>query len=82
MADQTDRAAVRHNRRTSVKTGPMVGPDIQGNICLLASDGRLFGPFKSRSDAIYWADTLGIASFGTYDLLPPFDPDQRPESYP
>lgn len=72
---------VTHNRRTAIKPGPMVGPDVHGNICILASDGRLFGPFKTRSDAIYWCDSQEIFSFATYDLLAPTDPDQHPPRY-
>lgn len=69
---------VQHNRKTAAKAGPMIGPDRVGTLCVLAADGRLFGPFSTRSAAIYWCDSLDIPIFGTYDLLSPVDPSQRP----
>lgn len=57
---------------------PVVGPittasteEKHGSICILARDGRLFGLFATRSRAIYWAESLGLDCYSTYDLLSP-----------
>lgn len=42
-----------------------------GTICILACDGRLFGPFDSRMKALFWCSCQDIDTFSTYDLLPP-----------
>lgn len=56
----------------------IVGPDLEpntdegyGTICILLRDGRLFGPFASRSDARYWAIANDLRAFSTYDLFCP-----------
>lgn len=65
-------ADLDHNREVLVK----VRPDIQegvGTICVLLRDGRLFGPFGSRSVARYWCVANDFDGFSTYDLLAPTD---------
>lgn len=68
-----------HNRTSRASEDQVMrGPDRQGQIVILTKDGRLFGLFKSRSDAAYWAVSQNIPCCSTYDLLSPANPDQEP----
>lgn len=39
-----------------------------GNVFLLTRDGRLFGPFVCRADALYWAASQDVAAYSTYEV--------------
>lgn len=53
------------------KPMPKTALEEKGALCLLLRDGRLFGPFKSVSDAVYWCNANELNGFSTYTLLNP-----------
>jgi hypothetical protein len=60
------------NHNEQVEAEPIDDPrEVVGVICLLLRDGRLYGPFESKSRARYWAMANDLKAFSTYDLLPP-----------
>lgn len=59
-----------HNRRTASSTIEDTS-NRPGPIYLLLTDGRLFGPFKDRSAALYWTAANELSGFSTYDLFAP-----------
>ena len=64
-------SAMKHNRGAEQQAEPVVNPVESNQICLLLTDGRLFGPFKSREDATYWAIAQDLKGYSTYDLRKP-----------
>ena len=61
-----------HDRET--RGHPTTVYEVEGEklgSCILANDGRLFGPFKTREDALYWAESQEIPCYSTYTLLSP-----------
>jgi hypothetical protein len=64
MHDSKITGSVNEASRYSGKIEPT------GKVCVLLKDGRLFGVFKNREAASYWAEALELDAFSTYDMLP------------
>jgi hypothetical protein len=66
---------MNHNRTVKRSSVPVINPSPSRKhgdpICILLQDGSLFGPFKSREDAIYWAIAQELNGYSTYDLRKP-----------
>ena len=65
---------LKDNAKVLENTNPIVQDlalEQPGLCCLLLCDGRLFGPFQSKNDALYWCEALELKGYSTYDLLPP-----------
>lgn len=50
---------------------PPAFPPPAGDVCVLGTDGRLYGPFYTREAAIYWCRSRGIEAYSTYIMTMP-----------
>jgi hypothetical protein len=64
---------MKHNGDVQCGIGlEVVVKPVEGSrICILLQDGHLYGLFKSREDAVYWAVAQDLIAFSTYDLRVP-----------
>jgi hypothetical protein len=63
---------MQHNRKLKQPSPkPVERPVESDHICVLLTDGSLWGPFKSREDAMYWTVSQDLTGYSTYDLRDP-----------
>jgi hypothetical protein len=60
-----------HNKKVTASAIISDTSEHTGPVCILLSNGSLYGPFESATIARYWAISQELVAFSTYDLLSP-----------